>query len=247
MEYISKFVTLIESPEPPEPPIPEFDGTLIRVRATAASPTFGIATAALASGHAAGTVAWGDGITTSFDAIRGLTHTYAEPGLYDVIISDDIKSLGCSSNEEGMEVFNDTYAPMIQKVVSRTTTLAELAAYAFQNAVNLTEVDLTPCPFYEINTCSFRSCSSLRSARFIPTLERLRLAPFAYCTALEKVEFPGVRFFVIKGETSCPFYECTALREIHFSAANEQAIKSGSAFTNYPDLGAPSATISFDL
>ena len=53
---------------------------------------------------------------------------------------------------------------------------------------------------------------------------------------------------VVNGRmATVPFNECAALTEIHFAAAHEAAIEATAAYKADPPMGAPNATIYFDL
>ena len=67
------------------------------------------------------------------------------------------------------------------------------------------------------------------------------------CLALgPHVSFPGVNL-ITGWRSMLPFADCTSLTEIHFAAANETTIKESAVYRYKSHLGAPWATIMFDL
>ena len=69
---------------------------------------------------------------------------------------------------------------------------------------------------------------------------------FRHCVNLTYATFLSVS--VVNGRSgTVPFNECAALTEIHFAAAHEAAIKETMAYKADPPMGAPNATIYFDL
>ena len=69
---------------------------------------------------------------------------------------------------------------------------------------------------------------------------------FRHCVNLTSAAFQSVS--VVNGRSgTVPFNECAALTEIHFAAAHEAEIKETMAYKADPPMGAPNATIYFDL
>ena len=69
---------------------------------------------------------------------------------------------------------------------------------------------------------------------------------FRHCVNLTSAAFQSVS--VVNGRSgTVPFNECDALTEIHFAAAHEAEIKETMAYKADPPMGAPNATIYFDL
>ena len=69
---------------------------------------------------------------------------------------------------------------------------------------------------------------------------------FRHCVNMTSAAFQSVS--VVNGRSgTVPFNECNALTELHFAAAHEEAIKATSAYNADPPMGAPKATIYFDL
>lgn len=69
---------------------------------------------------------------------------------------------------------------------------------------------------------------------------------FRHCVNLTYAAFQSVS--VVNGRmATVPFNECAALTEIHFAAAHEAAIEATAAYKADPPMGAPNATIYFDL
>ena len=79
--------------------------------------------------------------------------------------------------------------------------------------------------------------------------ERLSTIPanaFRHCVNLTYAAFPPVT--VVNGRSgTVPFNECDALTELHFAAVHEEEIKATLAYKADPPMGAPNATIYFDL
>ena len=69
---------------------------------------------------------------------------------------------------------------------------------------------------------------------------------FRHCVNMTSAAFQSVS--VVNGRSgTVPFNECDALTEIHFAAAHEAEIKETMAYKADPPMGAPNATIYFDL
>lgn len=209
-------VKVIADPTPPPP----FVGTRIRIRLDdPQSLTWGMSELLLAEGHESAAVDWGDG---NLQEITGgeITHTYAKPGEYDVLISDDIMSLSCSASSD-TSVFHNVYAPMIRECCTNATELDRLAKNCFMEAVNLRTFSCEGSVLRELGGRAFGKSSSF----------------------LKRIDFPNV---VSVGSNT--FYSSTDLTELHFGLANEEVIKASSAWeSSGHKFGAANATVYFDL
>ena len=79
--------------------------------------------------------------------------------------------------------------------------------------------------------------------------ERLSTIPanaFRHCANITYAAFRAVS--AVNGRSgTVPFNECDALTELHFAAVHEEEIKATLAYKSDPPMGAPNATIYFDL
>jgi len=79
-------------------------------------------------------------------------------------------------------------------------------------------------------------------------LIRIAACAFSGSTALTgSVAFPNVETISGTGADQLPFVGCTELTEIHFAAKHATTIQRSSAYRTDPRLGAPAATVHFDL
>ena len=87
--------------------------------------------------------------------------------------------------------------------------------------------------------------------RIVSTADRLSTVgsrAFKGATSLVEARFKSVALLPAPNAANVQFVGCDALREIHFAAANEEAIKATTGWARSEGtLGAPSATIYFDL
>jgi len=243
MNIITKFVRLVDLPLPV---IPSGPGTFLIVDAWQ-NMSFGIGAAFLADGSESVTIDWGDGERqTLTENIVALDHVYSKPGYYLVSISDDLSSFAVGIST--IERFIAEYTPMVLEVVSRGK-LDRFRSRSFMGAVNLRRVDLTGTEATSVLTRTFSGCTKLASiSGFPPTIERLSSLCFRDCSSLRgRVDFPGVDTLVADTEEELPFLGCNGITEIHFAAANEAEIKESLAWSVDPKLGAPNATVFFDL
>lgn len=216
MKIICK-TTLLPPPPPPPPP---FVGTSIRIKLDdPASLTWGINKLMLADGHEKAVIDWGDGISVE-TAETQITHTYAQLGEYEVRISDDIDTLGCS-NRLSDSPYQRIYAPMIREFQTNAVLLREITQNAFHKASNLQIVRCEVSCLHVLAVRSFSDCPLLEGRLDFPCVENVNYLAFS--------NSPGIT-------------------ELHFSKANEATIKalpdwekSGGKF------GADNATAFFDL
>ena len=245
-------------------------GTLLTVSVSDEQPTFGIFVAGLADGHTAVTVDWGDGTVETLPGLDATTHTYAEAGTYEVLLSDDIATLAVSSQNQAE--FRDIYPKCLIDVESNAANLLEIQPYGFYRAENLRRVGLKHSAITLINTSAFASCTALESTSGLPDgLTSLANCAFDRCTGLRRIVylpsglvklcasvFRGCTGLsgridlppfdkVICTSTTEPFAQCTGITEIHFKSANEESIRASLGFRQDNTLGTHSATCVFDL
>ena len=104
-------------------------GTVLVLRASAASMTAKIAGGNIADANGVVTVDWGDGTKNEYRSFRNVSHTYSRAKDYTVKISDDIISFGYTSTSIGSEAGNDMLIEL-KSVGSRVVTIE---GYAFNN------------------------------------------------------------------------------------------------------------------
>lgn len=217
MNIIVKKVRLVAPPEPP------FVGTRFELEVAEDSLVWGFRSAIKSADSDAISVGWGDGTSNSFLADMSYhLHTFPRAGRYTVFVSDDISGIAFSSNSGE---YSEKYAPMLRTFFSNSAKLTTLRMFPFSDAVNLTDFDIRETQIETIPVMSFRNCQSLT-----------------------RVEFPHVTSVSGQTEANMPFRGCTSLQEIHFAEANKAALLASPAFQFDPEhLGAPLATVSFDL
>ena len=164
--------------------------------------TWGMKTLTLAEGHEKALVDWGDGTRTEVTASGVQVHTYAQPGEYEVRISDDVVKVQCLV-KNGQSVHQLVYAPMIREFTSNATLLENLGGDGFYKAVNLTTLQC-------------------------PGVRELGRWTLQFCTGLVgRLDFPQVSSI---GEET--FSGSTGITELHFSEANEAVISALPGFTS---------------
>ena len=199
----------------PPPVIPE---TRIRIRVDdPASLTWGMRGMTLADGHERAVIDWGDGITTEVTLSEAQEHTYAQPGEYEVRISDDLSALQCLIRA-GQSVYQLVYAPMIREFRTNATLLESFGVDGFYKAANLTTLLCEGSGVRELGSWTFQYCTGL----------------------VGRLDLPQVSSVAAQS-----FFGATGITELHFSKANEEVISAlpgfGTAF------GAANAEIFFDL
>ena len=118
-----------------------WQGTVLVVEASDACMTVRIARGDLAEGSDSVVVKWGDGQKNSYSQISGATHTYAQPGEYKVVISDDICTFGFTDRyESGVEAERG----MLRELVSLGSRVTSIAPYGFNNCKNMRGVIRLP-------------------------------------------------------------------------------------------------------
>ena len=168
-----------------------------------ASLTWGMATLTLAEGHEKAIVDWGDGTRTEVTANGAQEHTYAQPGEYEVRISDDVVKAQCLI-KNGQSVHQLVYAPMIREFRSNATLLENLGGDGFYKAVNLTALQ---CPgVRELGRWTLQSCTGL----------------------VGRLDLPGVTSLADTSLTGS-----TGITELHFSEANEETIRALSGYETH--------------
>ena len=240
---VARTITLVAAPPSP------FIGTKITIQVPDDSLGWGIKAGALAEGSDFVTISWGDGEETMLGAdIQDIVHTYPRGGTYEVRISDDISTLQVSGAADS--VFCETYAPMVVSLVSDARRLATINPQAFRNAVNLRDMDLSESGIVQFRPLAFMDCLSLASLAGLPrTLQTIYNTVFSGSVNIAgRVDFPSAK--TISGNVSAGknlFSGCNEITEIHFAAENEETVKSSSAYRGDSKLGAPNATVVFDL
>jgi len=238
---ITKKVILLDAP---------FSGTRVRLCTAEGSTAWGIYAWTLAEGCEAVSVDWGDGTEeTVAGNVSELTHDYGRAGRFAAVIGDGVSSLRLSS-PSATSAFGTTYPAMVRAVASNAQLLETFDVGMLFNSVNLGSVDFRKTRIATLGANCFRGCTALSTLDGLPrSIETLGARAFYDCTGLTgRVEFPNVwRTTATAGEVSMPFVNCTGLREIHFAAAHEEAIRGWKAFETDPKLGAPGATVHFDL
>ena len=104
-------------------------GTVLVLRASAASMTARIAGGNVAAGSGGVTVDWGDGTKNVYSSFRNVSHTYSRAKDYTVKIRDDLTSFGYTSTSIGSEAGND----MIVELKSVGSRVVTIEGYAFNN------------------------------------------------------------------------------------------------------------------
>lgn len=226
-------------------PVPPFVGTRIAIETTDRNLAWGLKTAIIAEGSERIQVAWGDGMTEEVQTLGQVVHTYAVPGRYEILISDDVSTLGISAMSG---TYQTVYAPMVCAFKSNARKLTGLAQFAFSKCSQLSEMDFRETSVRALPQYGLRGCAALTGLDGLPrNIEDIGSNAFTGCELLEVVRFPNV-VNVQGGADSLPFKNCTALREIHFAEANKEALLASPAFQFDPEhLGSPHATVLFDL
>ena len=108
-------------------------GTVLVLRASAASMTAKIAGGNLADPNGTVTVDWGDGTSGEYRSFRNVTHTYSRAKDYKVRISDDLASFGYTVSGSSGSARND----MIIELKSLGGRVTSIEGYAFNNCHNM--------------------------------------------------------------------------------------------------------------
>ena len=217
MNIIVKKVRLVAAPEP------AFVGTRLGVEVPPEMAGFGIYSATLAEGSTGITVDWGDDTPPQFVTSDDfpLVHTYAAAGRYEIRLSDDIAALAVSAATSSAV---GAYMPFLIDVEMSAKRLVELAHLCFYECVNLVEFTAPDNNIAKIGRIAFMDCGKLVSPICLPRL----------------VEFEG-------SGSKAPFKGAEGVLEIHLGRANEETIRALPNFADNPTLGAPNATLFFDL
>lgn len=182
--------------------------------------TWGIYNLTMSEGHEKAVIDWGDGMQSEIHEGGQLTHTYAQPGEYEVHISDDIASLGFSYLTTPSP-FKDVYAAMIREFHTTAAHLDALEMFCFEKATNLCAFECEKSGLRKLNSRLFWNCTSLAG----------------------RIDLPG-----IVDVASATFSHATGISELHFSAANEATIKALPDWESTSGkFGAANATVYFDL
>lgn len=103
-------------------------GTMLAVEASEECMTVQIARGELAEGSSSVTVNWGDGSKSEYSRISNARHTYAKPGEYRIIISDDLCSFGYSESS-GTGPVRD----MVRELIALGSKVTAISTYGFNN------------------------------------------------------------------------------------------------------------------
>ena len=213
MNIIIKKVRLVAAPGP------AFVGTRFGIRITdAAHPCFGFSSGSLADDCEFVRIDWGDGTVEDVPHAGGTLHEYAACGDYEVKITDSIKLLRVSSNEEG-STYRESVAPALRTVVCNATRLRTLRKDCFSNCRNLILADFDAAALEKIGSLTFADCYGLNG--------ELRLMTVSDILNTE------------------PFRNCPNVTAVVFSSVNEAAIKATDAYLDDPHLGLPDAEVKF--
>ena len=200
---------------------PPFVGTRISIELDdPASLTWGIGALTLAEGHDVASIDWGDGQRDDIAMDGSVTHVYAQPGEYEVRISDDIATIRFSS-KSGSDPFRGIYAQMIREFLTTARCLNSLTNYCFNYAAKLETIKCASSGLHVLLPLAIGNCSTLSGRLDLPEVTDISLNSF---------------------------YGSTGLTELHFSAANEAIIKALPAWEESGGkFGAVNATVYFDL
>lgn len=263
MNIIIKKVRVVAAPVPP------FVGTRLTVVASEGQMTFKIVSARKIAERPAITVDWNDGCVERINGdINRLEHTYAQEGVYEIEIGDDITSFQFSGTSEAGE-----YKNMLVRLFSNAPSLVNLSVGCFANLANLVEVDLAGAGIAKFVSNTFNGCSSLVKVTGVPhdlttlgggifkdchALTTLAPLPagvtsfanqtFANCIGLRgRLDFPHIRTLNYTTAANATFVGCDNIFEIHFSATHKESIMASHGYQMAQTLGAANASVSFDL
>jgi len=250
------------------PPPPAFVGTRLVIRVTEDHPKFGLSSVEVAEGRESVTLSWGDGTVEKLTAISEKEHAYAEPGVYEVCLSDDASAFKLSATATGTP-YSDEYPAMVERLYSNAQALKLLRTRCFWRSTGMTDVDLQDSAIESLQTQTFSSCTAMRTCRLPRVLDSMNSRSFWNCEKLEAIELPtGVYELpsgcfegcvALSGEIMLPSVEkimgsigvftgCTRISGIHFAAANEATVKASAAYQADPTLGTGVANVcKFDL
>ena len=179
-----------------------------------ASLTWGMYSLTLAEGHEKAIVDWGDGTRTEVTASGSQTHDYAQPGEYEVRISDDIASIRCS----GASASDPFYAIYSARIVSFTTSAAELAripGMCFAEASNMTTFGCKGSGVATIESRAFKGCFALRGSVCLQPVTSLLSSTFTNCPAVTEIVFDQANYDII---SALPGYDAK------FGATNAEVL-----------------------
>ena len=149
-------------------------GTVLVLRASAASMTAQIAGGNIAATSGVVTVDWGDGTKNEYSSFRNVSHTYSRAKDYTVKISDDLTSFGYTSTSIGSESHNDMLIEL-KRLGSRVVTIE---GYAFNNCHKMRGVIELP-GVTSINGYAFGTTLGITDF-ILPSMTRLVQTSF-YC------------------------------------------------------------------
>lgn len=209
MNIITKKVRLIPA---------TFVGTHIKIALEdPVSLKWGMLKVKIAEGHEKAVIDWGDGVLEDLTRSKSITHTYQNPGEYEVRISDDV-SLLCCSSVQGSSEYRSIYAPMIREFITNSPTLETLDYCCFRSALNLNVVNCAGIGLRSLGSWAFCACPLLP----------------------ERLDFPHVIDIAPDTFTYSP-----SIAELHFASANAEAISALPGYDTC--FGAENAVCKFDL
>ena len=142
-------------------------GTVLVLRASAASMTAKIAGGNVAAGSVGVTVDWGDGTKNVYSSFRNVSHTYLRAKDFTVKISDDLTSFGYTAASVPGEAQRDMLVEL-RSVGSRVVTIE---GYAFNNCHKMRGVINLPS-VTSINGYAFGSTQGITDF-ILPSMTRL--------------------------------------------------------------------------
>lgn len=196
-----------------------FFRTKLKIALAEENLNFKIASLETAPGSEKFAIDWGDGTTQAEIGTTRLGHVYAQPGVYEIRLSDDISALVAVDATEEMQFF----APCYLSFWSNATQLKTLKSQAFRNCSKLSMADFAASAINNLYPGVFYGCTALPSVIYMPKVDTFH--------------GPGM---------VPPFKGCSQITELHFSAANEAAIKASTTWAKDPTIGTSTSTCFFD-
>lgn len=116
-------------------------------------------------------------------------------------------------------------------------SIAGIGASAFENCINLKKVTFSGFGLEDINSSSFRSCSSLVSIVLPKTVKRIYTSAFANCVNLESIILSENLVSIGKGA----FTNCSNLHNITITRTDDLTTLESAVFTKTPIGGLKSS------
>lgn len=179
-------------------------GTVVAVEVSEDSMAVLLSTGTLAAGSKSVIVSWGDGSTGEYNGISGARHTYATPGEYLIVISDDIATFGFT-NASGSMAERDT----LRELVSLGEKVTSIAPYGFNNCKKMRGVMNLP-NVTSIGSYAFGSTLGITDF-ILPSMTRLVQESFYSNPGPTQIHADNVRqidsyFWEYYGYTLCDMY-----------------------------------------